>query len=69
MEPTENEPAGPMLLPPQTFVHVVVYGDTLWDICEFYLGDPFRYPEIAALSRIVDPHWIYPGDTVRLIIR
>lgn len=66
-EPSENGLAG--AVPAQVLVHVVVSGDTLWDICESYLGDPFQYPQIAELSRIVDPHWIYPGDTVRLIIR
>jgi len=48
------------------FVHVVVKGDTLWDIAEKYLGDPFRYPELAKLSRISDPDLIYPGDLIRI---
>ena len=49
------------------FIHIVVRGDTLWDIADHYLGDPFRYPELAALSHIKDPHWIYPGDVIRII--
>ena len=48
-------------------IHIVVRGDTLWDIADHYLGDPFRYPELAALSHIKDPHWIYPGDVIRII--
>jgi nucleoid-associated protein YgaU len=48
------------------FTHIVVRGDTLWDIAADYLGDPFRYPELANLSRIKDPHWIYPGDRIRI---
>lgn len=48
-------------------IHVVVKGDTLWDIAERYLGNPFRYPELASLSNIRDPDWIYPGDVVRIV--
>jgi len=47
-------------------LHIVVKGDTLWDISEKYLGDPFRYPELAKLSRINDPDLIYPGDLIRI---
>ena len=48
-------------------IHIVVRGDTLWDIAAHYLGDPFRYPELAELSHIKDPHWIYPGDVIRIV--
>ena len=47
-------------------IHIVVKGDTLWDIAAKYLGDPFRYPELAKLSRINDPDLIYPGDRIRI---
>ena len=49
------------------FTHIVVRGDTLWDIAAYYLGNPFRYPELARLSRIKDPHWIFPGDRIRIL--
>lgn len=49
--------------------HIVVKGDTLWDIAEQYTGDAFNYPELAKRSRIKNPHRIYPGDRVRIIIR
>ena len=49
------------------FIHIVVKGDTLWDIARKYLGDPFKYDELARLSRIKDPHWIYPNDLIRIV--
>ncbi len=52
---------------PGEIVHIVVRGDTLWHIAVRYLGNPWRYPELAALSRIKDPDWIYPGDIIRII--
>jgi LysM repeat protein len=52
----------------EEIVHVVVKGDTLWDIAERYIHDPFRYPELARLSQIQNPDLIYPGDRVRIRI-
>lgn len=47
--------------------HIVVSGDTLWDITGRYLGDPFQWPTVWKQNpQIADAHWIYPGDTIRL---
>ncbi len=55
---------------PQPELHVVRRGDTLWDICFFYFNDPWQWPKIWSYNpQITNPHWIYPGDLVRLLPR
>jgi hypothetical protein len=48
----------------QETTHVVREGDTLWDIAGYYYQDPFLWPYIwrANLTKIEDPHWIYPDQ-------
>jgi hypothetical protein len=46
---------------------VVKEGDTLWDLSDEYLHDPFAWPDLWENNRhIQDPHWIYPGDSIYL---
>lgn len=47
--------------------HMVVKGDTLWDIAGRYLGNPYLWPQIwEANSYITKARLIYPGDPVLL---
>jgi nucleoid-associated protein YgaU len=51
-------------------LHVVRRRDTLWDICFLYFNDPWQWPKIWSYNpQITNPHWIYPGDLVRLLPR
>jgi len=52
------------LVPP---THTVKKGDTLWDICDTYFGNPWNWPRVWSYNAdIVNPHWIYPGQQVKL---
>ena len=52
---------------PNKMQHVVEDGDTLWDICDAVLGRPELWPRVWSMNpEITNPHWIYPGDIIRL---
>jgi hypothetical protein len=46
--------------------HTVVRGDTLWDLSQHYLGNPWYWPKVWSYNpQIANPHWIYPGNQVK----
>jgi len=48
-------------------LHTVAEGDTLWTLCRRYYQNPWCWPQLWALNPVItNPHWIFPGDTVRL---
>ena len=48
-------------------VYTIKKGDTLWDISARFLKDPFLWPKLWQRNPyITNPHWIYPGNPVRL---
>lgn len=61
---------GGVFVPEGSFVpqaHTVRRGDTLWDISSRYYKSPYQWPRIWSYNpQIQNPHWIYPGDRVRL---
>ena len=46
-------------------IHIVVKGDTLWDIAKAYLSDGSRYPEIKTLNNLKS-NVIYSGWKLKI---
>lgn len=67
---TPYDPPDPESFPAGAPVHVIVRGDTLWDLADLTFGDPYLWPQIWNENRyILDSHWIYPGDPIVLPAR
>jgi len=57
----------PRSIPEGTAFHMVVKGDTLWDIAGRYLGNSYLWPQIwEANSYVKRARLIYPGDPILL---
>ncbi len=59
---------GPVLKPDVPLEYTVKKGDTLWAIAEYFLRDPWLWPELwNANPQVANPHLIYPGEKLYLV--
>ncbi len=50
--------------------YTVEKGDTLWDLSEHFFDSPWVWPDLWQKNKqIPNPHWIYPGDQIRIFGR
>ena len=57
----------PTTYPEGTELHIIVPGDTLWDLSNHYHQNPFLWPQLWDANRYIENrHLIYPGDPVRI---
>ena len=50
--------------------YTIEKGDTLWDISEHFHDYPWVWPDLWEKNQqIANPHWIYPGEQIRLYSR
>jgi len=53
--------------PPRADDYTVKPGDTLWDLSGRFLNNPWYWPKVWSYNpEITNPHFIYPGNVVRL---
>jgi hypothetical protein len=48
--------------------YTILKGDTLWDLSQKFLNNPWYWPKIWSLNPAIEnPHWIYPGNKLRIV--
>jgi len=66
--PKSAEEKGMQIQPDTPEIYVIVKGDTLWDLSQKFLNNPWYWPKIWSLNAYIEnPHWIYPGNKLKLI--
>lgn len=49
-------------------IYTIKKGDTLWDLSERFINDPYYWPNVWAKNpEITNPHLIFPGQKVRIL--
>lgn len=49
------------------FYYTIQKGDTLWDLSNHFNNSPWLWPELwEENDQISNPHWIFPGERIRL---
>jgi len=52
------------------FYYTVKKGDTLWDISQRFNDTPWQWPDLwKENDQLPNPHWIYPGERIRLYLK
>lgn len=60
-------PLGAQAAAEEPTVYVIQKGDTLWGLSERFLKDPYYWPNLWARNPTIgNPHFIYPGQRVRV---
>jgi nucleoid-associated protein YgaU len=60
---TPYNPPDPESFPPDSTLHIIVPGETLWGLADLTYNNPYLWPQLWDKNRyITDSHWIYPGD-------
>lgn len=58
---------GVSLAKEEPIIYTVKQGDTLWDISQRFIKDPYYWPNLwSNNSEIGNPHLIYPGQKLRI---
>ncbi|HUJ28400.1 MAG TPA: LysM peptidoglycan-binding domain-containing protein [Myxococcales bacterium] len=48
--------------------YVIQRGDTLWDLSQKFLNNPWYWPKIWSNNPYIEnPHWIYPGNKLKIV--